>query len=168
MRPKELAEDNVTQYPPTKHAVLELKKQGWFPDIVVFLEADVPLKTGEDVDIVIKALINGNVDSVRAVCESSVPPQWMFSIDKEGLVKPFIKNINMEDPNICMRQNLPKVYHMTSVVDATWTKTIINKNSMFGSKVKAVVFDREKSIDIDTPLDLLIAEIILKHNKNKT
>jgi len=166
-RPSELAGDNVAQYPPTRHAVLELKKQGWFPDIVVFLEADVPLKTGKEVDLAIKTLINSNADSVRSVCEASTPPHWMFEINKDGFVKPFIKDIDMEDPNICIRQNLPKVYQMTGVVDASWIKTIIETNSMFGSKIKAVVFDREKSVDIDTPLDLLLAEAIMKYKKQK-
>jgi CMP-N-acetylneuraminic acid synthetase len=138
MRPIELAGDDVTQFPPTKHAILELKKLGWYPDIVVFLEADVPFKRGKDVDNAIEALINSDADSIRSVCESPTPPQWMFTINKKGLVEPFIKDLDMEDPNICMRQNLPKVYHMTSVVDVTWTHTIMNTNSLFGKKIKAI------------------------------
>lgn len=165
MRPKELAGDNITQYPPTEHAILELQRQGWLPDIVVFLSADVPLKTGKDVDRVVTALINSNVDSVRSVCEASTPPHWMCTLEKDNMIKRFVNNVKKEDPKFCIRQNLPKVYQITSIIDASWTKTITDTNTLFGNKIKACVFDVEKSIDIDTPLDLLVAETIIKNRK---
>lgn len=166
IRPKELAEDNVTQYPPTRHAVLELKKQGWFPDIVVLLLTNGPFKNGEDVDTVVKTLINNKVDSVRSVCEAYVSPYWMCTINKDNLIELFVKNAKMEDPNNCIRQNLPKVYQIIGIIDATWTKTIIDTNSLFGNKIKAVVFDKRKSMDIDTPFDLMMANNILEYEKD--
>lgn len=166
-RPKEFAEDDVSQYPPTKHAIFELKKQGWFPDVVVLLLTTAPFIRGEDVDKVIETLINNDVDSVRCVCEAAVPPYWMCTLEEDNSIKQFVKDMKTEDPDFCIRQNLPKVYEVAGMADTFWTKTVINTNSLFGDKVKAVVFEREKSIDIDTPFDLLTARAIMEHKSRR-
>ncbi len=167
MRPKEFAEDNVSQYEPTKHAVLELKKQGWFPDIVVLILANTPFFSGKDVDKVIETLINSNdkVTSVRSLYETPVPPHWMCTIEQDGLLKRYIENVDIGNPKFCIRQSLPKIYAIGGMADAIWTKTILDIGYLFGSKVKGVVFDREKSLDIDSPLDLEIARAIMKKHR---
>lgn len=166
MRPKELAEDHVSQYEPTLHAITELKKQGWSPDIVVLLLSNVPFMTGEDVDKVVTTLIKDqNADSVRSLAEAAVPPHWMCTIEKDGSIKRYVENIGIGNPKFCLRQNVPKVYEIVGMVDAIWTKTIMNTNSLFGTKVKGVVFGRDKSLDIDSPLDLEIARVIMKKQR---
>lgn len=167
MRPKEFAEDHVSQYEPTRHAILELKKQGWFPDVVVLLLSNTPFMNGEDVDEVIEALIKDeDADSVRSLSEAAVPPHWMCTLEEDDSIKRYVENIHIGNPKYCLRQSVPKVYEIVGMVDAIWTKTIMETNSLFGKKVKGVVFDREKSLDIDSPFDLEIARAIMK-NKNK-
>ena len=72
----------------------------------------------------------------------------------------------MDDPNFCIRQNLPKVYSIIGL-NTIWAKTIINTDTLFGTKVKACVFGREKSVDIDTKADLSIARAIMEYNSKK-
>ena len=169
MRPKEFAEDNVSQYEPTKHAILELKKQGWLPNIVVLILANTPFFNEKDVDKVIQTLIkNGNkVTSVRSLYETPIPPHWMCTIEGNGYLKRCVENVGMGNSKFCIRQSLSKVYAIGGMADAIWTKTIIDTGSLFGSNVKGVVFDREKSLDINTPFDLKVVKSIMKENSNK-
>ena len=167
MRPVEFAGDNISQYEPTRHAVLELKRQGWYPDIVVLLLANTPFMSGEDVDKIVETLIEDKeADSVRSLSEAAVPPHWMCTLEKDASIKRYVENIEIGNPKFCLRQSIPKVYEIVGMADAIWTKTIMDTNSLFGKKVKGVVFDREKSLDIDSPFDLEIARAIMK-NKNK-
>lgn len=169
MRPKELAEDNVSQYEPTRHAIMELKKQGWSPDIVVLILANTPFFNEKDVDKVIETLIKNGDDltSVRSLYETPVPPHWMCTIEQNGLLKRIIENVDIGNSKFCIRQSLLKVYAIGGMADAIWTKTILDTESLFGSRVKGVVFDREKSLDINTPFDLKVAKSVMEKNSNK-
>ena len=162
-RPKKFAEDQTTQFPPTKHAVMELIKEGWTPDIVVLLMANGPFKNGDDVDKAINTLINSNADSVRSVCEVSTPPFWMHTIDKDNSLVPFVKNYDMENKRTCISQNLPKIYQLTGIIDVLWTKNLFDTNSLFGKKINAQIFSKIKSIDIDTPYDMMVAEFVMEN-----
>lgn len=166
MRPKEYAKDHVSQFEPTLHAIMELKKQGWFPDIVVLLLSNTPFMSGDDVDEVIKALIEDKeADSVRSLSEAAVPPHWMCTLEKDGSIKRYVESIHIGDPKYCLRQSVPKVYEIVGMADAIWTKTILDTDTLFGKTVKGVVFGREKSLDIDSPLDLEIARAIMKKHR---
>jgi len=123
-----------------------------------------PFIRGKDVDRVIETLIDSNVDSVRCVCEAAVPPHWMCTLGKNDLIESFIKDMETEDPKFCIRQNLPTVYEIAGMADTFWSKTIINTNSLFGKRVKACIFDRDKCLDIDTKFDLLTARAIMEYN----
>ena len=125
--------------------------------------------SGEDVDEVIKALIEDEeADSVRSLSEAAVPPHWMCTLEKDGSIKRYVESIHIGDAKYCLRQSVPKVYEIFVMAYAIWTKTILDTDTLFGKNVKGVVFGREKSLDIDSPLDLEIARAIMKkHRKGK-
>ena len=63
-RPQELAQDTTKTAPVLLHAVDELEKSGYFPDIVVLLQATCANKPVELIDEIIENLINSDNDSV--------------------------------------------------------------------------------------------------------
>jgi CMP-N-acetylneuraminic acid synthetase len=63
-RPVELAQDETKSAPCVVHAVEELEKQGYKPDIVILLQPTSPNKTVKMIDDVIEKLINSDKDSV--------------------------------------------------------------------------------------------------------
>ena len=63
-RPFELAQDETKSAPCVVHAVEELEKQGYKPDIVILLQPTTPNKTVKMIDDVIAKLINSDKDSV--------------------------------------------------------------------------------------------------------
>jgi CMP-N,N'-diacetyllegionaminic acid synthase len=66
------------------------------------------------------------------------------------------------------RQALPEVFLQVGVMEVLRYNTLINKKSMAGEKVIALNIQDEKyTIDIDTEVDFILAEIIFKQIKNK-
>jgi len=63
-RPIELAQDETKSAPCIVHAVEELERQGYNPDIVILLQPTSPNKTTKMIDDVIEKLINSDCDSV--------------------------------------------------------------------------------------------------------
>jgi N-acylneuraminate cytidylyltransferase len=66
------------------------------------------------------------------------------------------------EPYNMPRQALPDVYWQTGYVDAAWSKTILEKNSMTGEKILPLVIDPSEWIDIDSPDDWRRAERLLE------
>lgn len=63
-RPVELAQDETKSSPCMVHAVEELEKRGYKPDIIILLQPTTPTKTHNMIDEVIDTLINSEYDSV--------------------------------------------------------------------------------------------------------
>ena len=66
--------------------------------------------------------------------------------------------------NIHRRQDAPLVYDMTTVAYVTRPHFVLNSDSVFDGKVKAVVIPSERALDIDTELDFMFAEYLLSRS----
>ena len=65
------------------------------------------------------------------------------------------------EKNITRRQDTPKVYDMTTVAYVTNPKFVLENESIFSGKVRHVHIPIERALDIDTPFDFRIAELLL-------
>jgi CMP-N,N'-diacetyllegionaminic acid synthase len=63
-RPAELAQDTTKTPPVMLHAVEDLEKKGYTPDIIVLLQCTAPLRDEKLIDAGIEKLINSDNDSV--------------------------------------------------------------------------------------------------------
>ena len=157
-RPSEISGDDTPDLPVFQHAIRELKeKQNYSPEIVVNLRPTCPLRSINDVNDAIKKMLQHDCDSVRSVKKVTQHPYWMFEVIKDDLNN-FIKDIDFN--RYYQRQLLPNLYIVNGAVDVMKTDIIINKNELYGKRIKCIIMPQERSIDIDTELDLKIAEII--------
>lgn len=81
----------------------------------------------------------------------------MLRIDENGKVKDYLK-----DKKINRRQDADNIYIPNGAVFVTWSKNIMEKNTLKGPDTRAIVMPSERSVDIDTELDFYIAEKLLK------
>ena len=148
-RPAELAEDNVSTLPVLVHAVKELEKNGYKPDIIVLLYATAPFVRSGYIEEGIKKIIKG-CDSVVSVCEDTRNYKlW------DGTGKPlFKKRVN--------RQLVKRVFRENGAFYIMAYDTLMKKKSITGRKTKLVFMQPEESIDIDTPLDFMLAGSLMK------
>ena len=162
LRPEDISMDDTPDLPVFQHALKWLADQeNYKPDVVVQLRPTSPLRRVEQIDqCVYRLLEHPEADSVRTVCIPFQNPYKMWRIEQGSFMKPIIASDIPEAYNQ-PRQALPVVYWQTGYVDATWSNTVTQKNSMTGDRILPVVIDPEDWIDIDSPDDWLRAERLL-------
>ncbi len=162
-RPERLARDNTPSLPVFKHAIDYLdEKNGYVPDLVVILQPTSPLRKTEDIDDSVEKLLEEGCDSVITVMEVKHPPHWMVTLDEEGRVSEFL---DKGGGKVYRRQDTPDLYIPNGAVFVTRKDVILDGDTVRGPDTRALVMPPERSIDIDTELDLLFAEKIMEEKK---
>lgn len=165
LRPRELSEDAVTDLPVFQHSLQWLKeKESFIPEIVIHLRPTSPLRKAthiqEAIDLFRK---NDGVDCVRSVSLAPAHPLKMWRVETGSLI-PFIPEAvyNIHEAYNWPRQKLPPAYVQNGAIEVVCYETIMKKNSMSGERIKAYLMPEEDSINIDSLLDFLLAEQLLK------
>ena len=157
LRPAELAEDHVLDHPVFVHMLQYLEKtENYIPEVVVHLRPTAPYRKPGWISEMIEMLINKKeADSVRSVSLVNQHPYRMFKIGSDEFLDPIMKHEH-DEPYLLRRQDLAPVYYYNCVLDVTRTSTILDLNSMTGSKLLPYIMNADDVIDLDTPLDLEI------------
>ena len=160
LRPAEFAKDGTTDLPVYLHTLEWLEQnEEVIPDIVVWLRPTAPLRAASDIDEAVRLLTTCDTDWVRSVCKVDHHPYWMYEI-QDGFLTPVIEGLN---PAKCyQRQLLPDVYRLNGVVETVWRDVIVNDGAQYSGKLCPYVMPQERSVDLDTELDFLLAEELLK------
>jgi len=168
LRPKELAEDHVLDWPVFEHCLSELRKnEGYIPDYVVHLRPTAPYRAPGWIDQCILQLKGEpEADSIRSVSAPNQHPYRVFRIS-DGFLDPIMKTEHPE-PYLLRRQDLPNMYFYNCVIDVTKPETIFEKKSMTGSKILPFVMQPQDVVDIDTYEDFQICETIFAEKMQKT
>jgi CMP-N-acetylneuraminic acid synthetase len=162
LRPSELAQDTTEDWPVFVHVLTWLEQhEGWVPDLVVNLRPTSPLRTPRHVDDAVRLLVETGVDSVKAICVARQHPHKMWLRQPSRRIEPFLKSTFRisRGPDV-PRAELEDVYWQNGVVDVTRRQVILQQRVMIGRTVVGLVTRADESIDIDTPLDLALAELL--------
>ncbi|MBV8716430.1 MAG: acylneuraminate cytidylyltransferase family protein [Chloroflexi bacterium] len=162
MRPVELAQDGTEDWPVFVHTLDWLEAhEGWVADLIVNLRPTSPMRTSQHVTDAIGLLLETGADSVKAVCLARQHPHKMWLRGNGGGIEPFLKTPfrRSRGPDV-PRAELEDVYWQNGVVDVTRRQVIREQRAMIGKRVAGLVTTPEESIDIDTPLDLALAELL--------
>jgi N-acylneuraminate cytidylyltransferase len=154
VRPTELAQDDTPGIDPILHAIKMLP--GF--DYVVLLQPTSPLRKINDIDGCIKFSINKKLNICVSVSEARKSPYWMFSLDKRGRMAPIIKT----NKSIFRRQDLPEVYAINGAVYCAKIGWLLKVKSFVTDETVAYVMPAERSLDIDSETDLMLADILLR------
>jgi N-acylneuraminate cytidylyltransferase len=135
-----------------------------FPRFEVFVCVPVtsPLRTVEDLDTCIRTFLASDVDTVITVTEASHNPYYnMVTVDENGEARQAIEGADQ----VYERGSYPTVYEMTTVAYVARPDFVLNSVNPFMGKVKAVQIPPDRALDIDTELDLKVAELVLNERK---
>ena len=159
MRPAELAQHDTPHIPVVKHALQWLKENtNEEYDYVMILQPTSPLRTAEDIDIAIKKVVDTGADSVMGMIElTDFDPVKIKKIDTEDIILPMFAE---EGPQSARRQAGAKAYKRNCAIYLTKTEHIMN-NDLFGPVSRAYIMPAERSLDINEPFDLKLAEFFL-------
>jgi len=163
-RPKHLAEDSVPDFDYLYHAAMWLKEnEGWQADIILRLPPTTPLCKPESIDACVKLLIdNPDADSSRAITAASKHPYKLWRKNGKYL-EPFLSETytGFKDAHNLPRQSFPPAYSHVDVIALRWD-TLINQKAMAGDKILYHEIPKLDAIDIDTEIDFIVAEELLK------
>ncbi len=165
LRPENLAQDNSPEIEFVKHMLEYLSdKEDYKPDIVVRLMSTIPFQTTEDIDNVIKILLNdGDADSAVVISEGRQHPQKALKIlEDDNKNKRLVTYYSLSGREVTpiARQNYQKAYFRSNII-ACKTSTIFKTNSLTGDLVKYYIIPQERAIDIDNEIDFKICENII-------
>ena len=154
-RPRELAADDTPSHPVAVHALEACEADGDEAyDYLLLLQATSPLVTPQDIDGVIRTLIETGADSCVTVVRSRDHPSKLKQLEGDRLL-PYAG-----EERTYARQALPALYKRNGACYAV-QRLVLLSGSLYGQDVRAVVMPRERSVDIDEPLDLEYAEFLL-------
>ena len=166
LRPKEISGDKSLDVDYVKHAVEWLRDhQGYKADIAVRMMPTVPLQQTEDIDSCVEELLkNPSAQTSVVIAEARQSPHKALKLvsasDGEKYLVSFMTGRG-EDVNPTARQAYDKAYFRANIV-ACRADIILKNNSLAGEKVKYHIIPQDRAIDIDSEIDFIVAELLLK------
>lgn len=162
-RPSEYATDEAPIEWALRHAVTRLKEnEGYAADIVVWLQANVPIRKDGQIDLVIQKLIDMGSDSVLTVTKVTQRPEFMKKMVEGD------KIIHMAVPKETRRQEYNEDYYVADgAVIAIRTCVLMQTEGMtgahiyLGTDIRGVVEEPQYAIEIDDQFDYDVAEGLL-------
>lgn len=156
-RPAELASDTASELDAWRHAITWVRDNDGPFDVFVSLPTVSPLRNYADVDHCIDLLLNSpDTDIVITVTEARRSPYFnMVQLDKNGFAR-----LAADDVGTVRRQDAPPLYDMATVAYVARPDYVMRSRRLLEGKVKAVIVNDRSAIDIDTPLDLEIANFL--------
>lgn len=164
-RPDELSHDSAAVDAAARHALTEFENRYPNRDIqhVAILYGNVPIRPADLTDRAINKLIDTNCDSVQSVYQvGKTHPYWMRT-----LTGPANDQMGQYQPNnIHRRQDLPPVYMLNGGIIAVTRKSLLttkpnHPHAFLGTDQRAIVCNEDEVVDIDSYVDLRLAETIL-------
>lgn len=159
LRPRALAGDEVPMVPVLQHAVKAMEQADSVRfDWVCLLQPTDPLRTVEDLEGAVELAARGGCDSVISVVQVySVHPMLMKRIEDERLL-PWC----VEEKEGTRRQDYaPPAYMRNGAIYLTRRDVLMEKGSIWGDVIRPFVMPEERSISIDSELDMKLAGFML-------
>ncbi len=128
-------------------------------DSVCLLQPTSPLRTAKDIIEAYKLLEVKQADAVTSVCEVDHSPLWTMTLPENLSLEEFKKR-DSDTP----RQFLEKYYRLNGAIYIRKIHYSSKGIQFIDTNEFAFIMPRERSIDIDTALDFIIAEAVMKIN----
>lgn len=158
LRPAELAQDDSPEWLVWRHALRYLAESGGgYPDALLVVPTTAPLRSIVDLQSCLNEFEKGQADIVITVTDAHRNPYFnMVKVEADGTVAPVVR---LDSP-FTRRQDAPLVYDMTTVAYVARPEFVMTRNGIFEGRVRHVQVPAERAVDIDSELDLRIAEIL--------
>lgn len=159
VRPAELATDAATTFSVVKHCIeYYLTERDSAFDYIVLLQPTSPLRIVSDIDSSIEQLVNKKADAIISVCEMEHSPLWCNTLPEDLSMEGFLTESVMGKRS----QDLPKYYRINGALYIAKTDKLLSEGSFFlKNNIYAYVMPAERSVDIDTKTDFMLAEALL-------
>lgn len=157
LRSEETASDSASSWDTVREVLAGYMALGREFDTVCLLQPTSPLRTCEDIKNAYQIYQDKNAHTVIGVCQTEHSPLWENTLPEDGAMDDFISKEHSQ-----RRQMLPTYYRINGAMYFVDADTVVKSGDIY-EKSFAYVMPTEKSIDIDTELDFLIAEKVMEY-----
>lgn len=161
LRPPELATDTAKNEDAVIYEVKKYEETNDVTvDVIVLLQPTTPLRKTEDIDNAIDAYFNSESNSLISVYDAeSVHPNIMYYMDGHKL-HPVLE----EGETLKRRQEFRPVYIRNGAIYIATKAQVLNERKFVDKNPAAYVMPFQRSINIDEPFDLEMAEWLMSRN----
>jgi N-acylneuraminate cytidylyltransferase len=154
-RPAELATDAATSESALLHTLNRLNQSGTLdPDLVVFLQATSPVRTADDIDQAVNALLDAGADSLLSVTASH---RFLWRKESSGW-----NSLNYDYHSRPRRQDQPPECFENGSIYVFKPWVLRQFNNRLGGEIAIYEMDYWSSFEIDTEEDFALCEWILE------
>ncbi len=165
-RPSNLAEDSTPTILPVVYTLEKLGNSipSSYYDYVILLQPTSPLRSTIDIDKCIEKCVDRQSKACVSVSEVDQNPYWMYVVDEDSRMRSLMQSAEV----IPRRQDLPLVYALNGAIYVARCDWLMQTKSFLTEDTIAYLMPQERSLDIDTELDLALLEIMLQDKKYAT
>ena len=164
MRPVKLAEDTSSHISVVEHALnWFLEHENYTPDYLLLLQPTSPLRVPEDIQAAVELAEARDAVGVVSVVESHPHPYLSKRIQPDGALADLI---TVENIPYLRRQDLPLVYSLNGAIYLGRPGALLKERTFMPKGTLAYIMPPERSLDVDTPWDLYMIDLILKDRMN--
>lgn len=156
-RPANLATDTALAITYVQHALETTERAGHGPfEAIAIIQPTSPFTLPADIDATIDLLDQSGADSAVTVMklDHAIHPAKLKRLEGDRLF-PFYE----DERGRMAEHELPRVYVRNGSV-YTSRRAIIDRGELLGPDCRAHVMPRERSLDINDPIDLALAELM--------
>lgn len=162
LRPAELAQHYTPKIPVLIHLIEGFEARGGEASVIVDLDPTSPLRLVSDIEACIDLLDSRTeTDLVITGYEAEKNPYFnMVELDDDGFAR-LVKE-SRRPPG--RRQDAPTVYSMNASI-YVWRRKALGEG-LWSRRVRLYEMPRERSVDIDSPLDWDIVEMLMQRGRS--
>ncbi len=162
LRSIENSSDMADSWSVVREVIARFQQNGEEYDEIMLLQPTSPLREADDIKNAVELLYDRCGNAVISVTECDHSPLWCNTLPSDGCMDQFIRREVKGVP----RQELPKYYRYNGAIYLLTMSELENRSHMFEKECYAYIMDQKRSIDIDSELDFLIAEMIMKNQSD--
>ncbi len=155
--------DSASSWDAVREVLNIFRKRKEYFETVMLLQPTSPIRTEVDIKDSFRLFVEKKAKSVISVTETEHSPLWCNTLPESLSMDNFRNEKYSNQP----RQLLPKYYQINGAIYLLSADELY-KDRMFKEGCYAYIMPRERSIDIDSELDFMIAEQMILRQGEKT
>ena len=161
-RPVNISGDSASSESALLHVIDELAADPnrTLPEIIVFLQCTSPIRAKHDIDRAIELLLSSGSDSVLSVVPNH---RFLWTETEQGA-----NSINYDFRNRPRRQEMLPQYAENGSIYVFRTDKFMKSGNRISGRVALYKMDERSAIDIDSLIDMQVAELFLLERMRKT
>ncbi len=158
LREADTSTDTASSWDVVKEVLIKYHQEGMDFDTVTLLQPTSPLRTARDIINAYELYKEKNATAVVSVCEMEHSPLWSNVLTDTLSMDGFLDGAKNRQ-----RQQLDRYFRINGAIYIVDVEHLLADKNIYDTGSYAYIMPRERSVDIDTQLDFMLAETILKH-----